>query len=150
MSLRVRPLTRDQANEIITRLHRHHSRVVGHRFAIGVYDELGELHGAAIVARPRARELDQWAIAEVSRLVTDGTPNACSMLYGACARAAKAMGFDSIQTYILESEPGTSLRAAGWKLDHVTDGGSSDRPSRRRVDKSPTIPKHRYVYNFAA
>jgi hypothetical protein len=38
------------------------------------------------------------------------------MLYSACARAAKALGYGRIITYILESESGTSLRASGWVM----------------------------------
>ena len=72
------------------------------------------MHGVAICSNPVARNADDGLTLEVSRLCTDGTPNACSMLYGACARIAKDMGFKKIQTYILESEPGTSLRASGW------------------------------------
>ena len=83
---------------------------------------------------------------EVLRLATDGTPNACSALYGAAARQAVAHGFDRWQllTYILETEPGTSLRAAGWILDGQSKGGSWDRASRQREDKAPIIPKQRW------
>jgi hypothetical protein len=121
VALHVRPLTLKQANELVSQWHRHHKAVTGHRFSIGVYDEAGVCHGAAIVGRPVSRFIPPYDVAEVARLVTDGTYNACSMLYAACARAAKAMGFLYIQTYILESEPGTSLKASGWTLDGVTE-----------------------------
>lgn len=62
---------------------------------------------------------------EVSRVCTDGTYNACSMLYGACARIAKEMGFKKIQTYILQTEPGTSLKASGWKMEQDKAGEMS-------------------------
>lgn len=78
-------------------------------------------HGAATVDRPASNKTEQYHIAEVSRLVTDGTPNACSMLYQASARIAQHMGFWRIQTYILQSEPGTSLKAAGWGIHHVAE-----------------------------
>jgi hypothetical protein len=74
----------------------------------------GVLHGVAICSNPVARQADDGLTLEVARLCTDGTYNACSMLYGACARIAKEMGFRKIQTYILESETGTSLKASGW------------------------------------
>jgi len=59
------------------------------------------------------------------------------MLYGAAARTAKAMGFVKIQTYILESELGTSLKAAGWVCEGVAGGGDWNVPSRggRRIDQ---------------
>ena len=43
------------------------------------------------------------------------------------------MGYTKIITYILESEPGTSLRASGWKLEADGVGGSDwNVPSRPR------------------
>jgi hypothetical protein len=143
--LHVRPLTLAQANELVTNLHRHHRAVQGHRFSIGCYDDDGICHGAAIVGRPVARKTDQYEVAEVTRLVTDGMPNACSVLYAAAARAAQAMGYVSIQTFILADEPGTSLKAAGWHLDGVSPGGSWSQPSRLRTDKAPTVAKQRWV-----
>jgi hypothetical protein len=84
---------------------------------------------------------DDGETAEVTRLCTDGTRNACSFLYGACARAAFALGFKRIGTYILASEPGTSLAAANWRLVGETSGGSWSRGNRPRVDKHPTQSK---------
>jgi len=135
--LRVFPATLKQANEMVTMLHRHHKPVVGHRFSIGVEDLGGTIHGMAIVGRPVARAVEQYRIAEVTRLVTDTTPNACSCLYAACARAADAMGFYYIQTSILDNETGVSLRAAGWHFDHAINGRDWNCPSRlgRRTDQ---------------
>lgn len=138
------PLTLTQANEAVATLHRHHKPVVGHRFSIGLESD-GKMVGAVIVDRPVARKTDQYMVAEVTRLVTDGTKNACSSLYAAAARAAEAMGFEKIQTFILESEPGTSLLAAGWK--HVGDSAGGDWTSvskpNRRTDQ-PMCPKQRW------
>lgn len=145
MSLHVRPLTLKKANELVSVLHRHHRPVTGHRFSIGVYDEEGVPHGAVIVGRPVARAVDQSNVAEVTRLVTDGTYNACSMLYASAARAASAMGFERIQTYILASEPGTSLRASGWSFEGTVRGRAWSCSSRPRVDAHPTDDKQRWV-----
>ena len=71
--------------------------------------------GVVIVGRPVSRYLDDGWTLEVNRLCTNGSRNACSMLYGAAWRAARAMGYKRLITYILESESGASLRAAGWK-----------------------------------
>lgn len=128
------------ANDFVARLHRHHKPVVGHLFSIGAVLD-GELVGVAIVGRPVARMRDDGLTAEVTRLCTDGTRNACSFLYGAAARAAFALGFKRIGTYILKSEDGASLRASGWRLIGETKGGSWSRPSRGREDKHPTVPK---------
>lgn len=127
-------------------LHRHHKPVQGHRFSIGVEVD-GKMVGAAIVGRPVARGCDPYNVAEVSRLVTDGTKNACSILYSACARSALAMGFDKIQTYILESESGLSLKASGWTFEAKIVGGdwnhSSAYSGKRRTDQ-PMEPKQRW------
>lgn len=143
---RVFPLPLKFANDAVTRMHRHHTRVQGHRFSLGLLDlASGKLVGAAIVGRPVARAVDQHLVAEVTRLVTDGTKNACSALYGAAARVAKEMGFNKIQTYILESETGLSLKATGWVFETEVAGRSWDAPSRRRVDKHPTEGKQRWA-----
>ena len=141
--LRVVPLTLEQANVLVVAWHRHHKRVQGHRFSLGIVAN-GRVVGAVVVGRPVSRELPPYAVAEVTRLVTDGTDNACSGLYGAAARAAQAMGFARIQTYILESEPGTSLIAAGWAHLYDTAGGdwnySTAYAGKRRTDQ-PMEPK---------
>lgn len=97
--------------------------------------------GVAIVGRPVSRHRDDGLTAEVTRLCTDGTKDACSFLYGAAARAAFALGFKRIGTYILAKEPGTSLTAAGWRLIGETPGRSWSVPSRPRVDKHPLQKK---------
>lgn len=135
--LTIVPLTLKQANSYVAEFHRHHKPVQGHRFSIGVQDETGTLVGAAIVGRPVARNTPQYEVAEVVRLVTNGTKNACSKLYSSCARICKEMGFTKIQTFILDNEPGTSLLASGWNFDRMSGGGDWNRPSRngRRVDQ---------------
>lgn len=145
MGLRIVPLTLKEANEIVGRLHRHHKPVIGHRFSIGV--ELGgALVGAAICGRPVARKCDQRFTLEVTRLVTDGTKNACSILYAAAARAALAMGFHKIQTYLLAEEVQISVEAAGWEPEAITAGGDWNHGERkgRRTDQ-PMGQKIRWV-----
>ena len=124
----------NEANEFVARLHRHHKPVVGHRFSIGA-EHNGVLVGCVIVGRPVARQSDQRNIAEVTRLATDGTPNACSFLYGQAARAAKELGFLSIQTFILPTETGVSLKASGWKNLGETKNGSWHTRTNRRNDQ---------------
>jgi hypothetical protein len=114
--------------------------VIGHLFSIGAALD-GQIVGVAIVGRPVSRHRDDGVTAEVTRLCTDGTRNACSFLYGAAARAAFALGFKRIGTYILKSEPGVSLTAAGWRLIGETPGRSWSVPSRPRVDTHPLAPR---------
>lgn len=137
-----------EANEFIARVHRHHKPVVGHRFSISA-EKNGELVGVAVVGRPVARMTDQKRVAEITRLATDGTRNACSFLYARAAEIAKLMGFKEIQTFILSSEPGTSLRAAGWECSGPSAGGDWNRPSRggRRMDQ-PQEPKVKWCKRF--
>lgn len=104
----------------------------------------GVLVGVAIIGRPVARKIDQIMTVEILRLCTDGTYNACTKLYGACKRAAKELGYSRIITYTLETEPGTSLRAAGYRYCYTTKGETWNRPSRKRIDKAPIVPKKLY------
>lgn len=130
-----------EANEFIAKMHRHHKPVQGHRFSIGVANGNG-LCGVAVVGRPVARMTDQKYVAEVTRLATDGTRNACSFLYSRAARIAEELAFTEIQTFILKGEPGTSLKACGWECIGDSAGGDWNRPSRggRRTDQ-PMEPK---------
>lgn len=144
-NFRIVPLTLKQANDLVGKLHRHHKPVQGHIFSIGARDSDGVVHGAAIVGRPTGRNNPQYEWVEVTRLVTDGHKNMCSFLYSASVRIAKEMGFNRIQTFILEEESGVSLKASGWKFDRMSSGGDWNRPSRsgRRVDQ-PQQKKQRW------
>jgi len=140
MKLSACPLTLVEANTFVAEHHRHHKPVVGHKFSIGATAG-NAIVGVVIVGRPVSRHRDDGLTLEVTRLCTDGTRNACSFLYGTAARAAFALGYQRIGTYILASEPGTSLSAAGWRLIGETPGGSWSVPSRPRVDTHPLAPK---------
>jgi len=136
------------ANAFIEKCHRHHGPVAGGFFAIAAWMD-DKIVGVAIVGRPVSRHLDNGDIAEVARCCTDGSKNVCSFLYSRCAAAAKAIGFCKIITYILDSEIGTSLKAAGWINEGSAGGGSWNKKSRPRSDKAPTVPKQRYSVTFA-
>jgi len=146
MSLRIVPIELSEANVLVMRWHRHHKEAQGHRFSIGAYDtKRGELVGAAIVGRPVARLVDWHSVVEVVRLVSDGTKNACSILYAASARIAKELGYEKIQTYILDTESGVSLRASGWVLEVISTGGGNGWHSRAgRRDDQPKNIKQRW------
>lgn len=137
-----------EANDFVARLHRHHKPVVGHRFSIGVEHE-GKLVGCVIVGRPVARMTCQKTVAEVTRLVTDGTKNACSFLYAQAARAARELGFESIQTFILPTENGVSLKASGWQNVGLTKTGSWHTRDKRRSDQ-PECQKIKWVKSLSA
>jgi len=139
------PITLKAANAFVTAYHRHHEPTVGHKFSIGL-SENDDLIGVAIMGRPVARGSDNGFTIEVARLCTNGAKNACSMLYQAAARSAKELGYRKIQTYILESESGTSLKASGWKMEAVTAGGQwKHTDGKQRKTNQPIMPKQRWV-----
>jgi hypothetical protein len=111
------PVSLKEAQDFILSYHRHNKPPVGHKFSVGVAGADG-LVGVAIVGRPVARGAQDGSTLEVLRVCV--APNtqkgACSMLYQTCWRAAKAMGYQRLITYTLQSESGASLRGAGWKI----------------------------------
>lgn len=119
--LEEREISLSEANAFVIQHHRYHDRATGHKWSIGAYRD-GELCGVAIVGRPTGRRLDNGKTLEVTRLCTDGTRNACSFLYAAAARRARREGYEKIITFILASEPGISLKAAGWKMETAKAG----------------------------
>ena len=137
------------ANEIVEMLHRHHRPIQTHKFSLVAVKD-GIYVGCLIAQRPASPQTNQKHVIEVARLATNGTKNACSILYSAAARTAKAMGYSSIQTFILESETGASLRASNWKFVRGSGGGTWDRPKcgRRRADKHPLGKKYVYELTF--
>jgi hypothetical protein len=137
------PIDFDEACAFVAQHHRHHKPPQGHKFSIAA--AMGEkIVGVVIVGRPVSRMMqDGWTL-EVTRLATDGTKNACSFLYAAAWRATRAMGYRKLTTCILDTEPGTTLKAAGWRLVGQAGGGSWSVPSRPRVDKHPLQGKLRF------
>jgi hypothetical protein len=116
--LRVVPVSNAEAKAFTAMRHRHHGHVLppGHKFSQGIADDADVLRGVAITGRPSGRGNQDGVTVEVTRCTTDGVHDACSMLYGAAARAAKALGWGRIITYTQEGESGASLRAAGFIL----------------------------------
>lgn len=114
MSLCLVEVSWSDANRYVARWHRHSEPVAGGIAAALVVDDTGWARGAAILGRPVSRVLQERGILEVNRVATDGTRNACSMLYGWASRRAKRIGASGVVTYTRVDEPGTSLRAAGW------------------------------------
>ena len=143
MRLRIVPISFAEGNAFVAQHHRHHKPAAGCKFAIGA--AAGDrIVGVALVGRPVARALDDGLTLEVNRLCTDGHRNACSMLYAAAWRAARALGYRRLITYTLNTEGGASLRAAGWRVVAETAGGSWNCPSRPRVDTHPLQGKLRW------
>lgn len=144
MKFEATPLELTTANQFVASLHRHHDPVYRDKFRVGAMYE-GTLVGVVQVARPVSRHLDDGKTVEVVRLCTNGEKDCCSFLYAKAARIAKEMGYEKIITYILVSESGVSLKAAGWVEEAVTRGGEWSRPSRPRSTTAPTVPKKRFA-----
>lgn len=163
--LALQPITLAEAKAFVRQHHSHHQPMVGWKFGVAVNDGMSVV-GIAAVGRPvsRIRQQREPYTAEVLRVCTDETKHVASMLYAASARAAKALGYRRIITYILIDEAGTSLKAAGWRQVFVDEGGDEigfphwqkdltglrpficnggkwDTPSRPRVDTHPTGQK---------
>ncbi|OKI04953.1 hypothetical protein A6A06_09680 [Streptomyces sp. CB02923] len=133
MSLHRVPVSFADACAFIATWHRHHRPPRGYKGCTGVVTDEAVLVGVAIVGRPVARHLDTGHTLEVTRVATDGTRNACSLLYSACWDIAKGMGYRRLITYTQQGETGTSLRAAGWRLVAARPAHPGwDRPSRPR------------------
>lgn len=133
--LAVIPLVFKDACKVVDHLHRHHQKPTGHKWSHGVIDEDRKWRGVAVVGRPIARCFDDGFTVEVTRVATDGTPNACSALYAAAWNKAKIDHYRAI-TYTQDGESGASLRAAGWKPIAVLRPRKGwDTPSRRRGDR---------------
>lgn len=130
--MRAVPMELKDAQNFINAHHRHHQASHRDKFRIAASDGKN-IVGVIQVGRPISRALDDGHTLEVLRLCTTGEKDVCSFLYSRAARIAKEMGYTKIITYILESEPGTSLRASGWKLEADGVGGSDwNVPSRPR------------------
>ncbi|MFI9228665.1 XF1762 family protein [Streptomyces rimosus] len=130
------PVRFRDASEFVRMWHRHHQPPQGHVFSVGVADAAAVLRAVAIVGRPVARYLDDGTTLEVTRLASDGTRNASSMLYAAAWRAASALGYSRLITYTQEGESGASLRGAGWRVIARRPARPGWHcPSRPRVDQ---------------
>jgi len=144
VKLSITPISRAEASAFVSLHHRHHKPTPGDKFCIAVSDDDNEVRGVAVVGRPVSRMLDDGWTLEVNRVATDGAKNACSMLYGASWRAAKAMGYKKLITYTLPSEGGSSLRAAGWRCLGEAGGSSWNCRTRPRVDTHPLQVKMKW------
>ena len=140
--LKLRPCTVKRALPFVRRVHRRLPRIQGAMWAVSVWAH-GDMVGVALVGHP-ARELMDDTLAVLRVAVIEGHKNGCSALYGACSRAARAMGAANLVTYTHGDESGVSLKAAGWIDGGWTDGGEHDRPSRPRQLALDPEPKRRW------
>lgn len=143
MTLELRPCAVKEAQRLVRQWHRHLPNVQGGLFAAAI--AAGDsIVGVGIAGNP-CRVWQGTGRIYILRIAVRGRiPNGCSMLYGALARAAKALGYTEVWTYTLPDEPGTSLRAAGFEYMGETDGGEWNRPERPRQMALHPEPKRRW------
>jgi hypothetical protein len=119
VTLELVPIKQKPAFAFVLKHHRHNQSLpAGDVFRVAII-EAEQIVSVAIAGYPTAEGLNDGRSLEITRVCTLGTRNACTRLYGALGRAAKALGYRTLWTYTLESEPGTSPRAAGFELDAV-------------------------------
>jgi hypothetical protein len=147
--VKVSPCTIRAAKAHVKGWHRHLPKLQGGLFAVRVVNGAGECVGVGVCGNPSRVWQDTGRVV-ITRVATTGAENACSAIYGALCRAAKALGYREAWTYTLPEEPGTSLRAAGFIDMGLTAGGEHDRPSRRRNPAVRSEPKRRWLRRLAA
>lgn len=136
--LRIVPIGQDEAFAFVRDWHRSHDEPPpGARYWVGLARG-EELVGVAIVGNPSGRWKDGLTLEVTRTCVADDVPNGNSMLYGACWRAVKALGWRRLVTYTQEGESGASLRAAGWRVIAERSPryglGRANRPRRKTAD----------------
>ena len=137
MKYRIVPITKTEARRFVTEHHRHNEAPSATQVQLAVGLEVdGELVAVATAGWPVARYQSDGRTLEVNRAcVKEGDyRNANSALYGAIARAAKALGFERLITYTLHSESGASLKAAGFDGPFDIGANTWERPNRVRHD----------------
>jgi hypothetical protein len=147
MDARICPVTLKEAQEFTVANHLSF-RQYFHKFSIGLRED-GRLIGVVTAGRPVARALDDGYTLEITRCcVMEGHKNACSMLYAAALRVARAMGFLCAVTYSLPNESGSSLKAVGFQFDGMTkyypNGWDMPGRPRKKPARYPDGPKIRW------
>ena len=141
--LAIVPISHAEAQTFVENYHRHLGKVAGCVFRVGCARG-NVICGVAFVGRPVSRHLDDGWTLEVNRCCTDGTRNANSMLYGACWRTSRSLGYRRLITYTHLTESGASLRGAGWKIIGQVKGSTWSVPSRPRIQKGQIVDKYRW------
>lgn len=141
--MRLAPISIREANQYVLHHHRHHRPTQGALFALAVEDRYGQRVGVALVGRPVGVGLQDGRTVEITRVCTDGTPNACAFLYARCRRAAAALGYERVVTYTRQDESGASPRAAGFEQQALL-------PARSWADANVARVRHPPVAQTAS
>jgi hypothetical protein len=139
------PIVQRKAKKWVQETHRHLDAPQGDLYRTSL-TVAGRIVAVGIAGRP-CRTLQDGRTAEITRIASaaEVNVNACSRLYGALVRTGKGLGYRRFVTYTLPHEPGTSLRAAGFEFDGMTEPGEWSRPSRKRKAVRQPGPKLRWI-----
>lgn len=152
MTYRIAPISVKASLKQVKVWHRHLPKLQGGLFAAQVIGPDGECCAVAVFGNPCMvwQKTGRGVITRVA--AREGLPSvgnhaapACTMLYGALCRAAKALGYREAWTYTLPEESGQTLKGAGFIDMGMTDGGEYDRPSRARKPAVRPEPKRRWL-----
>lgn len=144
--MKIVPITQRDAKAWIDKVHRHLDPPVGDIIRVALTSD-GIIVGVGVAGRPGARGLQDGTTIEVTRVaVLEGYPNACSIIYGALRRAAKSLGWQRVVTYTRADEPGSSVKAAGFRLDGHVRGRDWSCRSRPRKAVKEIIDKNRWMW----
>lgn len=149
------PITFKHAKEYVNKYHRHNTAPQGHKFSIGLMSPIDEeVIGVVIASVPKSRILAQDPyMLEINRCCSNAYyENVCSKLYSLAVKAGRSMGYRRFITYTLESEPGSSLKAVGFRPDGIVPSshGGWDSPSRprKKAARYPEGKKVRWILDL--
>jgi hypothetical protein len=140
--MQLRPTSVKAAMAVVRDWYRHLDAPQGAKFAVSAWKG-DRCVGVALVGLPIARKANNGWTAEVIRVASDGTRNACSFLYARAKRATQALGCRRVLTKTLPYESGASLRAVAAKELGIARAQQWDRANRRRR-RRPAEPKLRW------
>ena len=151
--LSVIPLSLKEANEFVTKYHRHNKKCAGHKWSIGAIFK-NELVGVIIVGRPVSRKLDNRFTLEVNRnCVLDNAPKGtCSFLYSKAIKIWQSMGGKKLITYTLKTESGSSLKAVNFNKETTVQKFKKNTGWTTRANRIwqevQSIPRIRWAKEF--
>lgn len=140
------PISQKAAHDWVNATHRHLSAPQGELFRVALEID-GQLQAVGIAGRP-CRMLQDGRTVDITRVasIAPVEVNASSRIYSSLIKAGRALGYRRFITYTLLEEPGTSLRAANFHEDGITNGGEWSRPSRKRKAAEQPGQKRRWIF----
>lgn len=151
--LKICPISLKEAQQYIRKHHRHCGPPKFHKFSVAlVVAGEDEPVGIAVASTPKARVQMDGKTLEINRVCSDVRyADVCSKLYSLVVKAGRNMGYCRFLTYTLAEEDGVGIKAAGFRLDGMTENApqgwnSQSRP--RCTEKYPDGPKKRWVLDL--